>query len=264
MAVAGSRALVTGSTSGIGEAIAERLVCEGAHVVVTGRNLQRGEAVAERLSKLGPGSCRFIASDLSTIEGPAALAAAAEERLEGVDVLVNNAGIYKVDGDPLSAEDFNEMMHLNVRGVHLLTTALLTRMADRGRGVVINITSPVAYRGYPGMAAYAATKAALDLLTKCWAAEFGRSGIRVNALSPGPVITPGVEKVVGTAVDVPKEVLVRTGLVAGRVATGRDISAGVVFLADSESSYIHGTTVHIDGGMNSVGSLWGAHDDPPK
>jgi NAD(P)-dependent dehydrogenase (short-subunit alcohol dehydrogenase family)/glycosyltransferase involved in cell wall biosynthesis len=261
MTVAGSRVLVTGSTSGIGEAIAERFILEGAEVVVTGRDQERGARVAERLRRLGPSECLFVSSDLATIAGPATLAAAAEELLGGIDVLVNNAGIYKVDGEPLTSSEFDEMMHVNVRGTHLLSTALMAGMAERGRGVVINITSPVAYRGYPGMAAYAATKAAMDMLTKCWAAEYGVSGIRVNALSPGPVITPGVEKIVGPTVeDVPKEILARTGLVAGRVGTGRDISAAVVFLAGSEASYITGTTAHIDGGMNSVGSLWGTHD----
>ena len=257
MTLEGSRVLVTGSTSGIGESIAGRFAVEGSHVVVTGRSSSRGREVAKRLDALGSGRCTFIPADLATLEGPARLARQAEKALGGVDVLVNNAGIYKVDGSPLGADDFDAMMSVNVRGAHLLTTALLPGMAERGKGAVVNITSPVAYRGYPGMAAYAATKAALDMLTKCWAAEFGRSGIRFNALSPGPVITPGVEKVVGPGIDVPQDVLTRTGLVAGRVATGDDISAAVIFLAGSEAPYINGTTFHVDGGMDGVGSLWG-------
>lgn len=263
MTLEGTHVLVTGSTSGIGESIAEHFLREGADVVVTGRNSSRGKAVAKRLGASASGRCWFIPADLASLEGPGALADAAEDRLGGVDVLVNNAGSYKVDGTPISAAEFDGMMHLNVRGVHLLTTALAPRMAGRGRGVVVNITSPVAYRGYPGMAAYAATKAAVDMLSKCWAAEYGRSGIRVVALSPGPVITPGVEEVVGTGVNVPREVLTRTGLVAGRVATGVDISSAVVFLARTDAAYIHGTTFHVDGGMNGVGSLWGADQDAP-
>ncbi|HYN98534.1 MAG TPA: SDR family oxidoreductase [Actinomycetota bacterium] len=261
MSLNGTRVLVTGSTSGIGESIAERFMREGSNVVVTGRDPGRGKAVAKRLGALGDGRCVFLPADLATVDGPALLARAAEHRLGGVDVLVNNAGIYMVDGEPLGASDFDAMMQLNVRGVHLLTTALIPGMAERGSGVVVSITSPVAYRGYPGMAAYAATKAAVDMLTRCWAAEYGRSGIRVTALSPGPVITPGVEDVVGVGVNVPKEVLTRTGLVAGRVATGEDISAAVAFLAGTDAPYIHGTTFHVDGGMNGVGSLWGADKD---
>lgn len=262
MALNGTHVLVTGSTSGIGESIAERFLREGADVVVTGRDRDRGAAVAKRLTALGSGRCRFIGADLGTAEGPPALAKSAEEWLGGVDVLVNNAGIYKVDGVPIGADDFDAMMQVNVRGVHLLTTSLIPRMAGRGSGVVVNITSPVAYRGYPGMAAYAATKAALDMLTKCWAAEFGRSGIRFTALSPGPVVTPGVEEVIGVGVNYSQEILTRTGLVAGRVATGDDISSAVVFLAATEAAYIHGTTFHVDGGMNGVGSLWGADQAP--
>jgi NAD(P)-dependent dehydrogenase (short-subunit alcohol dehydrogenase family) len=261
MPLNGTKVLVTGSTSGIGESIAGHFLREGADVVVTGRDASRGKAVAKRLGSSASGRCIFLQADLATPDGPGALARAAEETLGGVDVLVNNAGTYKVDGVPISAADFDGMMNLNVRGVHLLTTALVPGMAERGNGVVVNITSPVAYRGYPGMAAYAATKAALDMLTKCWAAEYGRSGIRVMALSPGPVITPGVEEVVGTGVNVPQDVLTRTGLVVGRVATGLDISSAVVFLAGTDAAYIHGTTFHVDGGMNGIGSLWGADKD---
>lgn len=264
MTLEGTHVLVTGSTSGIGESIAEHFLREGADVVVTGRNAARGKSVAKRLGSEASGRCMFIAADLATADGPRNLARAAEEKLDGVDVLVNNAGSYKIDGTPISAADFDAMMHLNVRGVHLLTTALIPGMAERGSGVIVNITSPVAYRGYPGMAAYAGTKAALDMLTKCWAAEYGRSGIRVIALSPGPVITPGVEEAVGTGVNVPNEVLTRTGLVVGRVANGLDISSAVVFLARTDAAYIHGTTFHVDGGMNGVGSLWGADKDAPS
>ncbi|HEX2053786.1 MAG TPA: SDR family oxidoreductase [Actinomycetota bacterium] len=263
MSLQSTSVLVTGSTSGIGQSIAERFVAEGADVVVTGRDATRGRAVARWLDALGPGRCSFLAADLGTLDGPGRLAEAAEERLSGVDVLVNNAGIYKVDGAPLSAADFDEMMNLNVRGAHLLTTALLPRMAERGRGAVVNVTSPVAYRGYPGMAAYAATKGALDMLAKCWAAEFGKSGVRVNALSPGPVMTPGVEKLIGTGEEAPKDVLARTNLVAGRVATGNDISAAVLYLASPEAAYVNGSTLHVDGGMNGVGSLWGTNEDVP-
>lgn len=263
MTLDGTHVLVTGSTSGIGESIAEHFVRERADVVVTGRNAARGKAVAKRLGSAAPGRCVFIAADLATVDGPGALARAAEEKMGGIDVLVNNAGIYKIDGIPISAPEFDAMIHLNVRGVHLLTTALVPGMVERGSGVIVNITSPVAYRGYPGMAAYAGTKAALDMLTKCWAAEYGRSGIRVVALSPGPVVTPGVEEVIGAGVNVSKEVLARTGLVVDRMATGHDISSVVVFLARTNAAYIHGTTFHVDGGMNGVGSMWGADKHPP-
>ena len=244
----GTRVLVTGSTSGIGEAIARRFASEGAHVVVTGRNEERGRAVVEALKLLGSSGSSFIAADLATLEGPAALAIAAEETLGGVDVLVNNAGIYFVDREPITAERFDGMFAVNVRAPHLLFTTLLPRMVERGHGVVVNITSPSAYRGYPGIAAHAASKAALDTLTKCWAAEYGQSGIRIVAVSPGGVVD--------TDKDVPPAVLGGTGIVAGRPGTGEDISAAVAFVSGPDAGYVHGTTLHVDGGMAGIGSLW--------
>lgn len=262
MTLEGTRILVTGSTSGLGEAIAKRLASDGADVVVTGRDKRRGRAVAEAVAGLGPGRATFIAADLATLDGPPQLAREAERWLGGVDVLVNNAAIYVVDGVPIGAAELDGMFDLNVRGAFLLSTALMERMAERGHGSVVNITSPVAYRGYPGMAAYAGSKGALNALTRAWAAEYGPSGIRINSVSPGPVITPGVERALGEQTEEPSRVvLARTGVVAGRIGSEDDIAAAVALLAGREARYIHGTTLHVDGGMTGVGSLWGLEDE---
>ena len=243
MSFEGCRVLVTGSTSGIGEAIATRFADDGAHVVVTGRDEPRGRAVAARLG----GRATFIAADLSTLDGPSALADAAEKRLGGVDVLVNNAGVYSFAASPdIGGDAFDAMFTLNVRGAYLLTTALLPRMAERGQGAVVNITTAAAYQGFPGAAAYGASKAALDLLTKAWAAEFGRFGVRVNAVSPGPVHTPG------TAAGADALDALASSFVAGRAGTTDEVAAAVAFLAGPEAGYIHGTTLHVDGGAVAV------------
>jgi len=237
MSLEGTKVLVTGSTSGIGEAIAMRLASEGADTVVTGRDERRGAAVVERIHDKTGRPSTFVAADLATPEGPVELAAAAEDVLGGVDVLVNNAGVYTFAPSPqIGAEAFDAMFALNVRPL----------MAERGGGAVINITTAAAYRGFAGAAAYGASKAALDLCTKAWAAEFGRLGVRVNAVSPGPVHTPGTE---GGA-----EALdhLAQGFVAGRACTTEEVAAAVSYLAGPEASYVHGTTLHVDGGAVAV------------
>jgi NAD(P)-dependent dehydrogenase (short-subunit alcohol dehydrogenase family) len=246
MKLEGKVALVTGSTGGIGEATAVRLASEGADVVVTGRSRARGEAVARRLKELGSGRSRFIAADLSTPDEPLALAKRAEEWLGAVDILVNNAAI---GGAGPSAEvaldDWDTIFAVNVRSPYLISTALMTSMAGRGTGVVVNITSSVAYRGWPGYSAYASSKAALDAMTRCWAATYGPWGVRVNAISPGPVLTPGALRE-STAEDI--------GVFCSRFGVGRsgvpeDIAAAIAFLAGDQADYVHGSTLHVDGGM---------------
>ncbi len=247
MSLEGTKVLVTGSTSGIGEAIVMRLAADGADTVVTGRDEHRGQAVVERIFEKTGRRATFIAADLSTPTGPATLAAAAEDRVGGVDVLVNNAGVYAFAASPqLGVDAFDAMFTLNVRGAYLLTTALLPLMAGRGRGAVVNITTAAAYRGFAGAAAYGASKAALDLLTRAWAAEFGRLGVRVNAVSPGPVHTPGTQAG-AEALDA-----LARGFVAGRPCTGEEVAAAVSFLAGPEAGYVHGATLHVDGGAVAV------------
>jgi len=247
MSLEGTKVLVTGSTSGIGEAIALRLASDGAEIVVTGRNDRRGQGVVERIFDKTGRRPVFIAADISTPEGPATLAVAAEDQLGGVDILVNNAGVYTFGPSPqIGAEAFDAMFALNVRGSYLLTTALLPLMVQRGGGSVVNITTAAAYRGFAGAAAYGASKAAVDLLTKAWAAEFGRLGVRVNAVSPGPVHTPGTEGAAEALDNLAR------GFVAGRACTPEEVAAAFAFLAGPESSYIHGTTLHVDGGAVAV------------
>lgn len=191
MRLQGKMALVTGATAGIGQAIAHALAREGAHVVVTGRDQQRGQAVVEAIRTAG-GSATFVAADVTSKPAIDRLAKEADEAVGPIDILVNNAGIYPFG--PTAETDeaiFDAVITTNVKGPFYLTAALAPQMAERGSGKIINLTTMAAYVGIPEMALYGASKAALALLTKSWAAEFGPSGVNVNAISPGPTRTPG-------------------------------------------------------------------------
>jgi NAD(P)-dependent dehydrogenase (short-subunit alcohol dehydrogenase family) len=237
-------ALVTGSTSGIGRAIAGALAAEGAHVVVSGRDPQRGAAAVAAIRASG-GRADFVAADLGA--GPVAVRALATDATTAlggrIDVLVNNAGVYPSGPTvELSDADLDAILDVNVRAPHVLTAAVVPGMIDQGAGVIVNVGSWGASVGLGRGAAYTASKAAIEQLTRAWAAEFGHSGIRVNAVSPGITATDGTADA--------GEFLAQwaAGFPAGRLATPEDIASGVVFLASEESSYVHGTVLLVDGG----------------
>ncbi len=184
-------ALVTGASSGIGEAIARELAAAGFTVAVHGRNEQRTRAVAEDIERQG-GRAVALTADLS--QGPnvvRALAAEARAQLGGhIDVLVNNAGVYP--GGPTESLDddtVDALLATNIRAPHVLVAALAPAMAERGSGHVVNIGSWMARVGVPFMALYPATKAAVEQLTRAWAAEYGHRGIRVVTVAPGATAT---------------------------------------------------------------------------
>jgi NAD(P)-dependent dehydrogenase (short-subunit alcohol dehydrogenase family) len=246
MKLQGRGVLVTGATSGIGEAIAVQLASDGADTVIAGRDSARGRAVAARLRESGPGRSNFIAVDLATPEGPIMLAEAAEEWLGGVDILVNNAATGGAGhSTEISIQDWDAIFAVNVRAPYLLSTNLMTHMAARRSGTVLNVTTSVAYRGWPGYSAYASSKAALDAMTRCWAATYGLWGIRVNALAPGPVLTPTALRE-SKAEDIAEFC---AGFGMGRYGTVEEVAAAVSFLVGPEADYIHASTLHVDGGM---------------
>jgi NAD(P)-dependent dehydrogenase (short-subunit alcohol dehydrogenase family) len=246
MTLQGKGALVTGATSGIGAAVALRLASEGANTVITGRDPDKGRAVLDRLEKAGAGRCRFITADLASPEEPLRLAEQAEEWLGGVDILVNNAATGGAGhSTEITPEDWDAIFAVNVRAPYLLSTAVMSRMSERRSGVVVNVTTSVAYRGWPGYSAYASSKAALDAMSRCWAATYGLWGVRVNTIAPGPVLTEGSTREF-KAEDIAEFC---AGFGAGRYGTVDEVAAAVSFLVSDEAEYIHASTIHIDGGM---------------
>ena len=246
--LSGRTAIVTGSTSGIGAAIARTLAAEGAHVVISGRDAARGQSVVKEIQEAG-GRADVVEADLAgTYAQLRAFAAEATSTLGGrVDILVNNAGLYPATlTEDLPDADLDAMLAVNIRAPHVLVAALAPAMAERGSGVIVNIGSWMAQVGSPYAAMYTATKAADEQLTRSWAAEYGPRGVRVNTVAPGATLTPGNE-----AARAVLDAMTAT-TPAGVVIRPDDIAKGVLYLASDDAAMIHGITLYIDGGISAT------------
>ena len=164
-----------------------------------------------------------------------------------VDILVNNAGVFPSGLTPgASDQDIDTVYAVNVKAPFILAGELAPAMAARGRGAVINVLTLVAHFGMAGMALYGSSKAALTLLTKAWAAEFGPAGVRVNAVSPGPTRTEGTEPM-GDQLD-----QLASLAPAGRPAAPEEIASAITDLADDQASFVHGAVLDVDGGRRAA------------
>jgi NAD(P)-dependent dehydrogenase (short-subunit alcohol dehydrogenase family) len=237
----GQRALVTGATSGIGRAIALQLARDGAEVLVHGRDAARGAQTVEEITAAG-GKASFVAADLGDTADVQRLASDVGD----VDILINNAGISRFG--PTAEFDvsvFDTMFASNVRAPFFLVAGLAPGMAARAHGSIVSVSSMAGGVGLVGGAAYGATKASLEAMTRAWAAEYSPSGVRVNAIAPGPVYTPtpsGPKFITALGETTPMR----------RASQPEEIAEAVAFLASPRASYITGTTVAADGGRRAI------------
>jgi len=239
----GRLALVTGASRGIGEHCARSLAAQGARVAVAARS----ESDLARVAGDLPNDPVVLTSDLAESGAGAELAAAAVEALGGVDILVNNAGVSEIKGQ-------DEMvMRLNYHAPLETTKALVRQMSERGNGSVIHMSSVAGATGVAELPTYGATKAALDSLTRSQAAQYGKHGVRVNAVAPGLIITEMWEegrKTPGLAEGLADHIAL------GRWGDPHEISSVVAFLASDDASYVTGQTIVVDGGFHGV-TAWG-------
>jgi 3-oxoacyl-[acyl-carrier protein] reductase len=241
----GRVALVTGSSRGIGEAIALRLAQEGAKVAV---NYHTGEEAAARVVEAiaaSGGDAVSIGADVSREDQVNTLVKRVLEHWQRLDILVNNAGITR---DRLllrmSSQDWDEVLNVNLRGAYMCTRAALPHMVRRRHGRIVNVSSVVGLSGNPGQANYAASKAGLIGLTKAVAREVASRNITVNAVAPGYIVTDMVQNL---PEEVQKSVLEHIPL--ARFGAPEDVAEAVAFLCSDGAGYITGQVIGIDGGL---------------
>ncbi|MQA73027.1 MAG: SDR family oxidoreductase [Solirubrobacterales bacterium] len=252
--------LVTGGASGIGLAITEELLAEGARVLVADRDRDGLAALPARLPD--PARLEVVEIDLAEPRGAAELGALAERRLGSVDVLVNNAGLMRQSPVlEITEPDWDELFAVNLRAVFFLTQAVARRMAQRGTGAVVSITSVNAFRTEAPEAHYNATKAGIVAIMRSFATELGHLGLRFNCVAPGETVS---SELAATYTDEDRD---RTRAYLRRVPLRRvarpDEQARVVlFLASDDASYVNGETIVVDGGELS-GDWYDTDSRPP-
>ena len=242
--LSGKKALVTGATGGIGEAIARMLHAQGATVGLHGTRVEKLEVLGGELGD----RVRLFPADLSDRDAVKALGQKAESELEGVDILVNNAGITR-DGlfVRMSDDDWDAVLEVNLTSVVRLTRELTHPMMRRRFGRVINITSVVGVTGNPGQANYCASKAGMIGFSKSLAQEIASRNVTVNCVAPGFIESA----MTGKLNDKQKEGILGA-IPMRRMGTGADIAAAVLYLASDEAAYVTGQTLHVNGGMAMI------------
>ncbi|MBN67319.1 MAG: beta-ketoacyl-ACP reductase [Rickettsiales bacterium] len=240
----GKKALVTGATGGIGEAVARALHAEGAHIAISGTRAEKLEALA---SELG-GNVAVTPCNLTDRDAVDALPKQAEEALGGLDILVCNAGVTKDNlAMRMKDEEWDDVLAINLTATHRLNKAVLRGMMKQRSGRIINISSVVAVMGNPGQTNYCASKAGMIGMSKALAQEVASRGITVNCVAPGFIKTPMTD-----ALNEEQSSRITANIPAGRFGLPEDIANAVSFLASDKASYINGQTLHVNGGLLMV------------
>jgi len=240
----GKTALVTGATGGIGGAIASALHGQGATVAISGT---RRDALDQLAHALGS-RCHVLPCDLADKDQVEALVPQAEEKMEKLDILVANAGITKDNlFVQLRDEDWDQVIAVNLTATFRLSRAAVRGMMRRRFGRIIGITSVVGHTGNPGQSNYIAAKAATTGMMKSIGQEYAKRGVTANCVAPGFIATPMTDKLN----DKQREAILAR-VPSGRLGTGDDVAAAVVYLASNEAAYVTGQTLHVNGGMAMI------------
>jgi glucose 1-dehydrogenase len=246
--LAGKVAIVTGSGSGIGQAIAERFALEGADVVVDYRNhIEQANETKAKIESAG-GKAIMVKADVSKIADGANLVEQAWEQLGGCDILVNNAGIEKNAGFlDVTEADYDAVLDVNLKGAFFLTQAFARRLRDAKKpGAVVNISSVHEDMVFPNFSTYCASKGGMRMVMRDLAVELGPLGITVNNIAPGAINTP-----INTSLlaDKPKLEALLKNIPLGRLGEPGDVAGVAVFLASADGAYVTGSTYFVDGGL---------------
>ena len=244
----GKVAVVTGGNSGIGLATAKRFVAEGAYVFITGRRQEELDAAVKEIGK----NVTAVQGDVAKLADLDRLYNAVKAKTGRIDILFANAGIAELAPlGEITEEDFDRMFNINVKGL-LFTVQKALPLIPNGGSIILN-ASIVASKGNPASSVYSATKAAVRSFARTWILDLKERKIRVNAISPGPINTPGLDGLGQTAGvgDQLKESLLAS-VPMGRIGTPDEIAKAVVFLASDDSSFVTGTELFVDGGAAQI------------
>ena len=247
----GKVAIVTGGAGGIGEALALGLGYQGATVVVSSRNQEAIDAVAEKISAETGSEAVAVAADVTDEASIQALVDTVVDKFGKIDILVNAMGMnIKRDAFDYPLEDWDKLFEVNVKGTMAACKAVGKVMRDQQGGAIVNLSSVRGIRGYTGgNSGYCATKGAVELITKALALEWAPSGIRVNALGPALVITPGTKHI---AEDPQLAAKYAAAVPLGRIGLPEDMVGAVVYLCSDAASFVSGQTIYVDGGLTAA------------
>jgi meso-butanediol dehydrogenase / (S,S)-butanediol dehydrogenase / diacetyl reductase len=258
MSFNGKVVLVTGSTTGIGEACARVFAESEAAVMVCGRNEPRGRKVVQAIRTAG-GRAEFIAIDVRAAGACDRLVSDTIERLGGLDVLVNNAGIlYSATAVDTTDEQWLDTMAVNVNALFYLSRAAIRHMKQQGGGAIVNIASEWGLNGEPNHVAYCASKGAVVQITRCMALDHARDNIRVNSVCPGEIHTQMVDDILARKGGDPQQNLreLAAGIPLRRLASPTEVAWCVHFLASEHASYVTGANLPVDGGNDATGGAY--------